>query len=486
MQSPSLTPPLARQLAELVLSTRHGDLPALSLEHAKMSLASTLASAAVGYGIESARIVRELDVADGGTAAAALWFDGGRLPLASAARVNAVASDAAASDDSDMRSIAHIGTIISSVALAVGEREGAGGRDVLTAMVLGYEVAGRIDESLTPVRMQRGFHGSYATVFGACIAAGVLLRLDARQLAQAIALSATSIGGMAIAADTSWAREYHAGLAASTGIRAALAAQCGFESELAVLERPRGFLDALGGQAREDIVRDWGESWDIVTDLAIKLMPGAHPFHATAEAAANAARAGGGDCGSDTNGESGTNGTNGTAGTGGAARINPGDIARVVVSAAVQWTNFKGDPHPRNLVDAAHSLHYFVAAAIVDGGFSWQHMDEARMADPVVAALQDKVEFDPAPPPLPDRFPHRHGGTVTLHMKDGAVHRGTCIMPRGSGARGIAWRDVEDKFLHLFPQAGLAPATTEACLDAVVHLERADSLGLLVRLLSRR
>src|SRR5690606_8907969 len=123
--------------------------------------------------------------------------------------------------------------------------------------------------------------------------AGVLLRLNVWQLAHAIALSATSIGGMAIAADTSWAREYHAGLSANTGIRAALAAQQGFEGELGVLEQPRGFLDALNGQSREDIVHDWGASWDIVTDMAIKLMPGAHPFHATAEAAAEAARADG-------------------------------------------------------------------------------------------------------------------------------------------------------------------------------------------------
>ncbi|CAM4087130.1 MmgE/PrpD family protein [Bordetella tumulicola] len=460
MQSSLVTLPLARQLADFVTSTRDCDLPALTLEHAKMSLASTLASAAVGYGIESARIIRELELADGGTPEATVWFDGGRLPLASAARVNAVASDAAASDDSDMRSIAHIGTIVSSVALAVGEHEGSSGQHVLAAMVLGYEVAGRIDESLTPGRMQRGFHGSYSTVFGACVAAGVLLRLDALRLAHAIALSATSIGGMAIAADTSCAREYHAGLAASTGIRAALAAQRGFEGELGVLEQPRGFLDALGGQSRDDIVRDWGGSWDIVTDMAIKLMPGAHPFHATAEAAADAARVEG--------------------------RIKPDDIARIVVSAAVQWTDFKGEPHPRNLVDAAHSLHYFVAAAIADDGFSWQHMDVAKMTDPVIAMLQDKVEFDLNPAPLPDRFPHRHGGTVTIHMKDGAVHRGTCVTPRGAGARGIDRRDVENKFLHLFPRAGLPADTTAACLEAVMHLEHVDSIGSLVRLLSRR
>ncbi|SSW62999.1 MmgE/PrpD family protein [Achromobacter agilis] len=459
MQFPSVARPLARQLADFVLSTPADALPAPAIEHAKMSLASTLASAAMGYGIESARIIREVELADGGTPAAGLWFDAGRLPLARAACVNAVASDAAASDDSDMRSIAHIGTIVSSVALAVGEHEGASGRDVLAAMVLGYEVAGRIDESLTPGRMQRGFHGSWSTVFGACVAAGRLLRLDAPRLAHAIALSATSASGMAIAADTSCAREYHAGQAASAGIRAALAAQRGFEGELGVLEQPRGLLDALGGQSREDIVRDWGASWDIVTDMAIKLMPGAHPFHATAEAAADAARAG---------------------------AVQPGGIARIVVSAAVQWTNFKGEPHPRNLVDAAHSLPYFVAASIADGGFGWAHMEVARMADPVIAALQDKVEFDPDPPPLPDRFPHRHGGTVTIHMQDGAVHRATCRAPRGSGARGIDWRDVEAKFLQLFPLAGLATGRAEACLESIAQLDRADSVRTLAGWLSRR
>jgi len=451
-------PALARQLADLVLSTPSETLPELALERAKMSLASTLASAAAGYHIASARIVRELELADGGAARAHVWFERERLPLAGAARVNAVASDAAASDDSDMRSIAHIGTVISSAAIAMGEQENASGKDVLAAMVLGYEIAGRIDESLTPGRMQRGFHGSCATVFGACVVAGRLLRLDATRLAQAIALSATSIGGMAIAADTSCAREYHAGMAVSAGIRAALAAQRGFEGELRVLELRRGFLDALGGQAREDIVRDWAASWDIVTDMAIKLMPGAHPFHATAEAAAEAARAG---------------------------RVRATDIVRIVISAAVQWTDFKGEPHPRNLVDAAHSLHYFVAAAIADGGFAWRHMDCARMADPTIAALQDKIEFDPAPAPLPDRFPHRHGGSVAIHMRDGTVHRATCTAPRGAGARGIDWGDVESKFLQLFPAAGLPAANTRACLDAVARLDKARSVAPLAALLTK-
>ena len=120
---------------------------------------------------------------------------------------------------------------------------------MLAAMIVGYEVAGRIDEALTPGRMQRGFHGSVSTVFGGTVAAGRLLELPPLKMAHAIALAATSIGGMAISADTSCGREYHAGASAAAAVQAAFAAEAGFTGELSVLEHPRGFLAAMGAQA---------------------------------------------------------------------------------------------------------------------------------------------------------------------------------------------------------------------------------------------
>src|SRR2546422_9259521 len=283
---------IAGELARSVTATSVKELPPLALERARMVVASTIASAAMGVDIVSARIIRDLARERGGAPEATLWFDGGALPIADAARVNAVMSDAAASDDSDLRSIAHIGTIVSTTAIAMAERTGAGGRDVLAAMVLGYEIAGRIDEALTPGRGERGFHGSISTIFGGAVAAGTLLALTPAQMTQAIALAATSIGGLVVAANTSVAREYHAGLSAMLGIHAALAARKGFVAEENVLEMPRGFFSAFGGDHLLDVTKDLGTSWDITTNMAIKLVPGGHPHHAAAEAAANAAIAG--------------------------------------------------------------------------------------------------------------------------------------------------------------------------------------------------
>ena len=66
--------------------------------------------------------------------------------LRSGAR-NAILSDAAASDDSDIRNTAHEGTTLAAAGLAIAERTGAAGQDLLGAMILGYEAAGRIGEA---------------------------------------------------------------------------------------------------------------------------------------------------------------------------------------------------------------------------------------------------------------------------------------------------------------------------------------------------
>src|SRR5246500_1890376 len=228
---------VARELAEFLIRVGPADLPAQAVAHAAMLIASTLASAALGAGIESSVILRDLARECGGIAEASLWFDAGpKLPVAEAAQVNAVMSDAAASDDSDLRNIVQAGTTLVATALAMAERNAAPGEDVLTAIVLGYEAAGRIGEAITPGFRTSGFHGCLVAIYAGAVAAGRLLGLDAPRMTQAIALSATSIGGLAAAANTSVAREYHAGLAAMLGIHAALAAQRGYKAEESILE----------------------------------------------------------------------------------------------------------------------------------------------------------------------------------------------------------------------------------------------------------
>ena len=361
---------VARTLATFLTQVSYADLPPQALQHAAMLIASTVASAAWGSGIASSTIIRALAKERGGTPDASIWFDSGsKLPVADAAQVNAVMSDAAASDDSDLRNIVHAGTTLVATSLAIAERTGANGQDVLAAIVLGYEASGRIGEAITPGFQTQGFHGSLVAIFGGAVAAARLLRLDATHMAQTIALSATSIGGLMAAANTSVAREYHAGLAAMLGIHAALAAQRGYMAEERILETQRGFCAVYGGTDGASVTRDLGLSWDVITDMAIKLVPGGHPYHSLAEAAANAAKAG---------------------------QIAPDDVETITLSRP-GVTALTGPVHPTDLIGMAHSPAYFLAASVADHGFSWVHATEAKITDPIIHQLIEKVRVA-APP----------------------------------------------------------------------------------------
>src|SRR5262249_57267389 len=92
------------------MATRADDLPERTVDLAAMIIASTIASAALGRNIESARIIRGLEIERGGRPEASVWFESGlKLPVAGAARVDALMSDAAAADDHDLPNNRHFG-----------------------------------------------------------------------------------------------------------------------------------------------------------------------------------------------------------------------------------------------------------------------------------------------------------------------------------------------------------------------------------------
>ena len=452
---------VAHDLAEFLVGTNARDLPAQALDHAAMLIASTIASAAFGFGLESTAIIRALARERGGRPDASVWFDAGsKLPLADAAQVNAVMSDAAACDDSDLRNIVHAGTPLTAATLAVAERSGASGEDVLAAIVLGYEVAGRIGEAITPGFRRSGFHGCLVAIFAATVSTGRLLGLDAARTAQAIALSATSIGGLAAAANTSVAREYHAGLAAMLGLSAALAAERGFKAEESILEARQGFFEVYGkveaATAGARATCELGRDWDIITDMAIKLVPGGHPHHALAEAAANAAKEG---------------------------RFVADEIESITLSRPGVLA-LAGPLHPAHLIDMAHSPAYFLAAGAADREFSWEHASQAKIVDPVIHRLIDKVRI--GTPPSDNVAQYRQGATVTIRTTDGRISTSTVYVPKGAGMLGIAWSDIDTKYRTLVPHAGLGNAQIEASLTLIHDFRRATRASALSELLCVR
>jgi len=171
-------------------------------------------------------------------------------------------------------------------------------------------------------------------------------------------------------------------------------------------------------------------------------------------------------------------------------RFDVDDVARVTISGAqltgVQMKEWIDIRHPKNLSDAAHSIVYFVAAAVADaksGGFTWEHMDAVKMADPRIAQLQDLVEVDPTPLPLTNpRFVHLDGGRVSIVTKSAAVFTKHVQHPSGS-ARVVQWPAVREKFRRLVGNAGMPEDQVEETLRSIERFEGLASPSELTELL---
>ena len=449
---------VAGELAEFLTRVGPADLPPQAVDHAAMLIASTLASAALGSGIESSVIIRDLARERGGIAEASLWFDAGpKLPVAEAAQVNAVMSDAAASDDSDLRNIVHAGTTLVSTALAMAERTAASGEDVLAAIVLGYEAAGRIGEAITPGFRSRGFHGCLAAIFAGAVAAGRLLRLDR----DADGAGDRALGDLDRRVDGRGKHQHRARIPCRAGGDAGCSSRARGAARISGRREhsrdqtrvSRSLWRDRGASAGANVTRDLGQSWDIITDMAVKLVPGGHPYHALAEAAANAAREG---------------------------NIAPQDIESITVSRP-GFTALTGPLHPTDLIGMAHSPAYFLAAGAADRDFSWVHATAAKIADPVIHQLIDKVRVGPPPTGNTERY--RQGATVTIRTTDGRVSTSTVFAPKGAGAGGIAWADIDRKYRALMPHAGLGDQQIEASLAVIHDFRRVAHVSELIGLL---
>jgi 2-methylcitrate dehydratase PrpD len=439
MSQANSTMTVARQLAEFVIGQAYEDLPSQAIDHAEMLIASTVSSAAAGAEIETPRIIRRIEVDRGGRPEATAWFGAAeQLPVVAAARINAMMSDAAASDDSDLRNIVHQGTTACATALAIGEKTGASGKDVLAAIVLGYEAAGRISTAMGYGFKNKGFHGGNIAGFAATVAAARLLGMSAVQTMHAISLTATSGGGLMVASNTGSAREYHAGNAVIHGIEAALAAARGYTSEEAILEAPKGYLAAYGDQPDvAAVTRDFGTRWNILTELGIKLVPGGHPSHAVGEAAAKAAIEG---------------------------NVLPDEVESITIGRP-GFQGFAVVPDPTDLAGMAQSPIYFAAAGVADKGFNWTHATQAKLQDPAIRALLPRVRM--GDPPTENLERYKSGAVVTIRTRDGRSHSSTVYAPKGAAMIGIDWADVEAKYRTLVPHARPSSGNLEASLRVI-------------------
>ncbi len=419
-----------QRLAEFAAATSYDDVPTPVIEQAKLAILDWFGSMLAGALEPPARIAREVTALLGASNDAAL-FPRGRASAAGAAFANGVASHILEFDDVHKGSTMHAAAPILPAAFAVAEREHADGRAVLRAAVLGYEAGLRVGEAVNPSHYEFWHPTGTAATFGAAVAAGTLLGLDATRMRDALGSAGTQAAGLwEFNADGAMSKHLHPGKAAMNGILAADLARRGFSAATRILEGERGFFRATSsGYDASRITVGLGEQWKI-SENCYKLHSCCGHTHTAIDTAQDlrARQAWQGDD---------------------AVR----EIEAIEIALYGPGYDVVRRLIPRTPYQAKFSVAYCVAAALVEGvvglaQFNPDRFNADGVAYPPIASLLNRttVRVDPA---LTARYPDQWPARVTLRLTNGATIESSAHYPRGNPENPVPFAVLEAKFRGL-------------------------------------
>jgi 2-methylcitrate dehydratase PrpD len=414
----TMTQSVTRQLAETLAGLRPEDMPSEALEATRRTVLDWLGSALAGSLEAPARMARTV-AAGFGASDEATVFGSGRASAAAAAFANGVASHILELDDVHKGSTLHGAAPIVPAALAVAEREHAGGRAFLLGVAAGYEAALRIGEAVNPSHYRFWHPTGTAGTFGAAAAAGTLLRLDAGQMRDALGSAGTQAAGLwEFNADGSMSKHLHPGKAAMNGVLSADLARAGFTGASRILEGERGFFRAMSERHDASRITDGlGVHWKIAENC-FKIHSCCGHTH-TAIDAALALRA---------------------AGPARAVHIEMYGPGYEIVK----------ERNPRTPYQAKFSVAYTVAAAFVEGRVGLEQFATGRfepegVCDPAIAALLASTRVTVADD-LTARYPAAWPARVTVTLESGETRMVCAAYPRGNPENPVSTEELERKF----------------------------------------
>ncbi len=256
-----------RTLVDNCIGTPLCDIPEPVVAHAKKGVLNWL-GVAIGASRHSSvdmalELMSELDV----SGQVSIFGRREKADVLWASLINGMSSHVFDYDDTHLETIHHPSSPVAPVVFALGEWLDLAPADLLRAYILGCEAELRISKAVYPSHYHQGWHiTSTVGVFGAAIAAGILLNLGAERMLCALGLAGTQSGGLREMFGT-MTKPFHPGKAAQNGLLAALLAQKGFTSSTKVLEAENGFAQVLCPEHDlEEVNREWGSRWELLNN----------------------------------------------------------------------------------------------------------------------------------------------------------------------------------------------------------------------------
>ena len=409
-------------LSRFASEIRIGDISAAAVAATKRHILDCTGVALAATAEPAGRIVLDVTSEQGGAPQARVLGSTLRTGTVAAAWANGALAHLLDFDDTGF---SHPTACILPAALAMAERAGVTGGDLVGAVCVGLEVFERLSLSgrqYEPELRRRGFHPT--SLYGcsaAAAAAGNLVGLNAGQMGVAIGLAAANAGGLTQHFGT-WGKGIHAGNAARAGVTSVLLAAKDYVADPAGIEGEYGFFSAFHGTGNYDLgkVADrLGQHWAIVDPgLTVKRYPccGGNLRALDAAQALVAEH-----------------------------DIRIDDVARLEVDVHPDLLCIVRFHKPTDGFRGKFSLDYVLAAMLLDRRVDLDSFTDAYCTAPRMRQALEKVQVN-AHPEWPADDTSRRRSPVTIRMQDGRTFTRTVDKVRGSPGNPMTREELLDKY----------------------------------------
>lgn len=461
----------AAVLARFVAETRYEHLPAAARDMARRCLLDTVgvtvAASTRGIGHQSLiRMIRQT----GGLPESSVMGFGGRVPTWLAALANGAMARAVDFDDSHDESMTHPSSVVIPAALAMAERRGGvGGRELITAIVLGNEILCRMGLAIARrpggLKLDTWFPTSVFGAFGGTAACGAIMGFDADTVRNAFGIvlfeAAGTLEAFSASGQRGMMRGMITGMTAKSATMAATMAQHGITGVPDSIDGEFGLYRVYygGPYERPVLLGDLGERFESV-DIAMKPWPTCRYTHSYIDATIQLVTE---------------------------ADIRPQAIEQVRIHVAgyaeSRCVPLLQQQTPHNYNHAGHALPYLVALAAAR-----RHVT----MDDLMHSLDEREILDLAQRVVPVHDPrfsieNRVGPSlVEIRLKGGGSRRKQLEHVYGGPQHPMSWDDLVAKFRLSMAHSARPNASdvVDRLVDRIAHLEDVPDVSELTQALA--
>src|SRR6267154_2756502 len=460
-------PGITDYIGRFVTTTRYEDIPGEVIALGKKSILDGLGLALAGSKAQTGSLCRQylenLGVCDGKST---IIGSARKTSPRFAAFVNAVSIHADDFDDTQLAVakdrvyglLVHPTVPVLPAALALAERGGVSGKELMLAYHLGVEVECKIVEAISPRHYQDGFHSTGTCgPFGSAAASAKLLRFDLSKTLNAFGLAASQSGGLRENFGT-MTKPFQAGRAAESGLESAELVALGWSAAGQILEADRGFFHAFGGSYDPAAIMDrLGKPWTFASPgISLKPYPSGSLTHPAMTELARMIEAN---------------------------NIQAAEVEKVDVGANHNMTTTLLHHQPKTGLEAKFSMEFCVAILVLErkaglGEFSDKVVQRADVQEMIrkinfyVDSEAESAGYD------------KMTSLLKIHLKDGRIIIGRADFGKGSPASPMTLEEVAAKFRGCAESADWAKLKTEKIIALVRAMDSGPGVGALSPLLA--